>query len=422
MDYVILMNWLSPFPTLGVSVFMIFRIKIPASKQCRPWSDAVFCGIWSMSALFACVSKRDARYKWVLKLKMPNITWASPEQGPYHIGKQGRLRQAWASVQSGQSHCCSHVQCEPPHDQTNKMTVRLAKTQISLSIRPVWSESSPCTSSCSHRRLWSDWVDAQADLRLRWAHMPFSWFYGTRESFRQSAISLALSNEPHLWPYPISHISGPIQWATSLALSNEGPQTAMIPWPLCYLSCLMTKPHVRHVRPRRLRSAWASGQSDQSSLSAWRKLGSLATHWVDSEDSDQTGQMPRLIWSDWADAQADLSLHWAHSHFVCFVMRWPTCQMAHLLSKWLTIFLVNESCSKQHNSMNLFHFTQFTDQQEISRNLSNMLNIEIQIHIWLLLKLLYEPKRPRGWAVSAPDFGSQGRGFESCWGRDSSRT
>ena len=26
------------------------------------------------------------------------------------------------------------------------------------------------------------------------------------------------------------------------------------------------------------------------------------------------------LWSDWADAQADLSLRWAHSHFVGFVM------------------------------------------------------------------------------------------------------
>ena len=34
----------------------------------------------------------------------------------------------------------------------------------------------------------------------------------------------------------------------------------------------------------------------ESLLSAWRKLGSLATHWAHSEDSDQTGQMPRLIW------------------------------------------------------------------------------------------------------------------------------
>ena len=45
----------------------------------------------------------------------------------------------------------------------------------------------------------------------------------------------------------------------------------------------------------RLRSTWASAQSDQSSLSAWRKLGSFATHWAHSEVSDQTGWMPRLI-------------------------------------------------------------------------------------------------------------------------------
>ena len=64
---------------------------------------------------------------------------------------------------------------------------------------------------------------------------------------------------------------------------------------------------------------------------------------VPSEDSDQTGHPPSLIsvfavrmkkawvlnyplsarrrlWSDLADAQADLSLRWAHSHFVGFVM------------------------------------------------------------------------------------------------------
>ena len=28
----------------------------------------------------------------------------------------------------------------------------------------------------TQRRLWSDWADAQADLSLRWAHMPFCWF------------------------------------------------------------------------------------------------------------------------------------------------------------------------------------------------------------------------------------------------------
>ena len=48
---------------------------------------------------------------------------------------------------------------------------------------------------------------------------------------------------------------------------------------LNYLSRDMTKPTKWVCAQQRLRSAWASAQSDQSSLSAWRKLGSLATHW-----------------------------------------------------------------------------------------------------------------------------------------------
>ena len=39
----------------------------------------------------------------------------------------------------------------------------------------------------------------------------------------------------------------------------------------------------------------------------------------------------RRLWSDWADAQADLSLRWAHSHFVGFVMRRLIC-MRYFLS------------------------------------------------------------------------------------------
>ena len=54
-----------------------------------------------------------------------------------------------------------------------------------------------------------------------------------------------------------------------------------------------------------IRPVWS-----ESSLSAWRKAVSLATHWAHSEDSDQTG----------TDAQADLSLRWAHTQFVGYVM------------------------------------------------------------------------------------------------------
>ena len=61
------------------------------------------------------------------------------------------------------------------------------KIQISLGIRPVWSESSLCPQWVAKNPLASflhadsedadrDWADAQADLSPRWAHMPFYWF------------------------------------------------------------------------------------------------------------------------------------------------------------------------------------------------------------------------------------------------------
>ena len=68
----------------------------------------------------------------------------------------------------------------------------------------------------------------------------------------------------------------------------------------------MTKPTKWHMRRAKtqislgIRPVWS-----ESSLSAWRKLGSLATKWAHSEDSDQTVRM---------------SLRWAHNHFVGFVM------------------------------------------------------------------------------------------------------
>ena len=59
----------------------------------------------------------------------------------------------------------------------------------------------------------------------------------------------------------------------------------------------MTKPTKWRLRPAMtqislgIRPVWS-----ESSLFAWKELGYLATHWAHSEDSDQTGQMPRLIW------------------------------------------------------------------------------------------------------------------------------
>ena len=65
------------------------------------------------------------------------------------------------------------------------MSVRPAKTQISLGICPVWSKSSqfaqrvakdPSFLHADSEDL-SDWVDAQDDLSLRWAHTHFVGFF-----------------------------------------------------------------------------------------------------------------------------------------------------------------------------------------------------------------------------------------------------
>ena len=75
---------------------------------------------------------------------------------------------------------------------------------------------------------------------------------------------------------------------------------------ITYTSCLMTKPTEWPVRPSKTQiSLGISPVWSEPSLSAWRKLGSLATQWVHSEDP----------------AQADQSLRWAHIHFVGFVIR-----------------------------------------------------------------------------------------------------
>ena len=73
---------------------------------------------------------------------------------------------------------------EPPHEKSSKICMCPAKTQISLGIRPVWSESSLCAEWVAEDPSFlhadsedtDQWVDAQADLSLCWAHMPFCWF------------------------------------------------------------------------------------------------------------------------------------------------------------------------------------------------------------------------------------------------------
>ena len=100
------------------------------------------------------------------------------------------------------------------------------------------------------------------------------------------------------------------KWSLVRARSEQQiPSASNITQPDCGS---MTKPTIWHVRQVKtqislgMRPVWS-----ESLLSAWRKVGYLVTHWAQSE-----------LWSDWADAQADLSFTGHTHHFVGFVMWW----------------------------------------------------------------------------------------------------
>ena len=101
------------------------------------------------------------------------------------------------------------------------------------------------------------------------------------------------------------------------------------------MSHLMTKPTKWHVCPAKtqislgIRPVWS-----ESSLSAWRKLGSLATHWVHSEDSGQTGWMP-FRWFCHEAAHIVLCLLWQkfYENYSDHLWHHP------LIFQWKNIFL-----------------------------------------------------------------------------------
>ena len=80
-----------------------------------------------------------------------------------------------------------------------------------------------------------------------------------------------------------------------------------------YMSRITTKPTIWHVRPAKT----------QISLGGWVFAIRMKEHWVLSYPLSAQ----RRLWSDWADAQADLSFRWAHMPF-----RWFCHEAAHIIS------------------------------------------------------------------------------------------
>ena len=93
---------------------------------------------------------------------------------------------------------------------------------------------------------------------------------------------------------------------------DDGIRTVIYCFAEHWMSRDMTKPTRWLCAQRRLRSAWASAQSGQCLSCA------LNGSWGPKLFS--CGQ--RILWSHWADAKADLSIRWAHTQIVGFVMSW----------------------------------------------------------------------------------------------------
>ena len=180
-----------------------------------------------------------------------------------------------------------HYRYEPPHGKTNKMTVHPAKTQISLGIRPVWSEPSLCTHWVA-----KDPLLLQADSKDsdQTGQMPrLIWVFTGRTvsllvlSRDGSYISTSQYFIEAILKFHFSeYVVETFDKNSSLKTNNEPPHDKTNKWPV-------------HTQ-RRLRSAWASAQSDQSSLCTWWVAKDPRFLHTGGEDSAETGRMHRLIW------------------------------------------------------------------------------------------------------------------------------
>ena len=188
----------------------------------------------------------------------------------------------------------------------------------------------------AQRRLWSDWADGQADLSLRWAHRTFCLFCHAQVQliiapYRGFVTNITLHHVLILLPFNIHHSltyftvdhghrapdGGSVGWG-QLIWAYRWYCDYLLGWgwglgrSCCRwnMSCSMTKPKWPE-RPAKIqislgiRPVWS-----ESPLSTkWVAKGPRFLH-ADSEDSDQTGWMPRLIWVFAART----------CHFVGFVM------------------------------------------------------------------------------------------------------
>ena len=116
---------------------------------------------------------RAALFAWLISDICPGLCWMWEKglQSP-HVSEFLWSICKWAVTQQKQ-----HNECAPSED-SDQPGHPLSLIRV-FTLHSMGSKG-PKLSSCRQRRLWSDWVDAQADLSLRWAQTHFVGFVMSR--------------------------------------------------------------------------------------------------------------------------------------------------------------------------------------------------------------------------------------------------
>ena len=122
--------------------------------------------MWGVVLLYSYVSKNvdsianRSSLIWVVTAACPDLSAQILRSMQYN-----RWAASWQNQQN--MACAPSKDSDQPGHQPSLIRV------FAVCMKKAWVVSYPLS---AQRRLWSDWADAQADLSLRWAHMPFCWF------------------------------------------------------------------------------------------------------------------------------------------------------------------------------------------------------------------------------------------------------
>ena len=191
---------------------------VPTSFMCN--TVYVYITIWP-------ITKCNIIATSVFKLASATQSYAKICRYLSTVHLYGKYNYIWAaSWQTNKMACAPSEDSDQPGHPPSLIRVFAVRLKKARLLSYTWS---------AQRKLWSDWAGAQADLSLCWEHMPFCWFC------HDAAHIIILT---WLQQYANSKVCQNWEW-------------------LMEVNCRA--------------GVWISAaHSDQSSLSAWRSIGSLA--------------------------------------------------------------------------------------------------------------------------------------------------